>query len=234
MTASSKSSGEAAGAPLSLQTRLGHSFRDPALLATALRHASAARRGDPANERLEFLGDRVLGLIVADQLMRRYPTEREGALAQRLARLVSRESCAAVARSIDLGGHLVLPPNDLGAAENATVLGDAMEAVIAALYLDGGLAAAEGFVRPAWEPLMESSVAPPRDPKTRLQEWAMARGLPLPDYRVVERKGPEHAPIFKIEVTVSTGQTGIGEGGSKRLAQSAAAATLLERLEPTS
>jgi ribonuclease-3 len=109
-----------------------------------------------------------------------------------------------------------------------------MEAVIAALYLDGGLAAAEGFVRPAWEPLMESSVAPPRDPKTRLQEWAMARGLPLPDYRVVERKGPEHAPIFKIEVAVSTGQTGIGEGGSKRLAQSAAAATLLERLEPTS
>ena len=111
---------------------------------------------------------------------------------------------------------------------------DAMEAVIAALYLDGGLAAAEGFVRRAWEPMMESALAPPRDPKTRLQEWAMARALPLPDYRVIERSGPEHAPIFKIEVSVSTGQTGLGEGGSKRLAQSAAAASLLERLEPTS
>jgi ribonuclease-3 len=234
MSVSSKPSSESAGAPPDLQKRLGHSFRDSALLATALRHASAARRGDPANERLEFLGDRVLGLIIADHLMRRFPKEREGALAQRHARLVSRESCAAVARSIDLGGHLTLPPNDLGAADNATVLGDAMEAVIAALYLDGGLAAAEGFVKPAWDPMIESALTPPRDPKTRLQEWAMARALPLPDYRLLERSGPEHAPIFKVEVGLSSGQTGLGEGGSKRLAQSAAAAALLERLEPTS
>ena len=118
--------------------------------------------------------------------------------------------------------------------DNATVLGDAMEAVIAALYLDGGLEAAARFVGPAWEPLADASASPPRDPKTRLQEWAMARGLPLPDYREVERSGPEHAPVFKIEVTVAGEQPATGVGGNKRLAQSAAAAALLERLEPKS
>ncbi len=237
MTGSSRSFGEGRATPSSaasaLPERLGHKFRDPQLLATALRHASAAKRGDAANERLEFLGDRVLGLIVAETLVSRYPAEREGALAQRHARLVSRESCAAVARSIELGKCLVLPPNDGGAADNPTVLGDAMEAVIAALYLDGGLDAASQFVRRAWEPMMEAALSPPRDPKTRLQEWAMARALPLPDYTVVERSGPEHEPVFTIEASLSTGQTGRGVGGSKRIAQSAAAASLLERLDPS-
>ena len=232
MTGSSRSSAEAIIASSTLSDRLGHQFRDPGLLETALRHASTAKRGDPANERLEFLGDRVLGLIIADGLVRRYPKEREGALAQRHARLVSRDCCAEVARSIDLGRHLKLPPNDQGAATNPTVLGDAMEAVIAALYLDGGLDAARQFVTRAWEPLSEAAITPPRDPKTRLQEWAMARALPLPAYRVVERSGPEHDPLFKIEVSVATGQSGLGVGGSKRIAQSAAAASLLEQLDP--
>ncbi len=223
---------------------LGHRFARPALLAEALTHRSAASGRAPgrgrkqarstgagSNERLEFVGDRVLGLVVAEWVAERFPAEQEGALGPRHAHLVSREAVCAVAERIGLAAVLSLGANEAltGVGRLATVLADAMEAAVGALYLDGGLPAAQAFVRTAWAPLMEAQVLPPKDPKTALQERVLARGEALPAYTVVSSAGPSHAPHFVIEVT-ARGQTGTGEGSTKRAAERAAAADLLQRL----
>ncbi|MFQ5773311.1 MAG: ribonuclease III [Kiloniellaceae bacterium] len=218
-----------------LGARLGHRFARPELLVQALTHPSAASRGgagEESYERLEFLGDRVLGLIVADLLLRRFPHESEGALALRLAELVRRETLAEVARDLGLDGYLRLAKGEEAAGErrNPALLANACEAVIAGLYLDAGLDAARALVEPRWTPLLEAAQRPPQDPKTALQEWAQGNGLPLPEYRVVARAGPAHEPYFTVEVRVVAQAPERGEGRSKRLAEQAAAQRLLARL----
>ena len=223
---------------------LGHRFARPALLAEALTHRSAAGGRSPgrgrkairatgagSNERLEFVGDRVLGLVVAEWVAERFPTEQEGALGPRHAHLVSREAVCAVAERIGLAAVLSLGANEAmtGVGRLATVLADAMEAAIGALYLDGGLGAAQTFIRDAWAPLMQAQVLPPKDPKTALQERVLARGETLPAYQVVSSVGPSHAPRFVITVT-ARGQMGMGEGSTKRAAERLAAADLLGKI----
>lgn len=212
--------------------RLGHRFARPGLVRTALTHAST---GDASYERLEFLGDRVLGLIVADLLMAHFPDEAEGALARRHAALVRRETLAAVGRQLGLAAHLRLARGEAegGGRDNPAILADVCEALIAALYLDGGLEAARRFVEPLWRPLLESADRPPQDAKTALQEWAQARSRPLPAYEVVERSGPDHDPLFTVRVSVEDEAPETATGRSKRLAEQAAAERLLERLRGT-
>ena len=223
--------------PSGLAERLGHGFARPELLARALTHPSAAHRQggiDDSYERLEFLGDRVLGLIVADLLMARFPREPEGALAVRHAELVRRETLAEVAGEIGLDDYLRLAKGEEAAGErrNPALLADACEAVIGALYLDGGLAVAWAFVERLWGARLEAEARPPQDAKTALQEWAQARALGLPKYREVGREGPAHEPYFTLEVEVAGAgaQPARGEGRSKRLAEQAAAARLLARV----
>ena len=215
-----------------LAATIGHVFRSPVLLLTALTHAGAARNRDRANERLEFLGDRVLGLIVADALFQRFAGESEGLLAKRLAALVSRDTLAAVAAEIELGRFLVLTKGDAAAGnrQHVGILADALEAVIAALYLDGGLEAARSFVLEHWSPRMALDSSPPRDAKTRLQELTLGRSHDLPQYRVLRREGPDHQPQFEVEVTVGDTHA-VGSGPSKRHAEQQAAASLLGQLE---
>jgi ribonuclease-3 len=223
----------AGGALDDLAGRLPHRFEQPNLLREALTHPSAASKPAQSYERLEFLGDRVLALIVSDLLLARFPQEAEGALARRLAALVRRETLAEVAGGLALGDFLILAKaeRESGASTNPALLADACEAVIGALYLDGGLEAARGFVVSRWMPLLEAEQIPPQDAKTALQEWAQGRGLPLPAYRETCREGPPHEPVFTIEVSVVGYPPAEGEGRSKRLAEQTAASRLLARLD---
>ncbi len=232
MAAARESGGTADGALDDLARRLGHRFENPRLLREALTHPSAAGKPAQSYERLEFLGDRVLALIVSDLLLARFSREAEGALARRLAALVRRETLAEVAEAFGLGECLILAKaeQESGANANPALLADACEALIGALYLDGGLEAARAFVEPRWTPLLEAERTPPQDAKTRLQEWAQGRGLPLPAYRERRREGPPHEPVFTIEVSVVGHRPAEGEGRSKRLAEQAAAKRLLNRL----
>lgn len=223
----------AAADPDELSGILGHRFQDPALLREALTHQSALPGGARGSyQRLEFLGDRVLGLVIAELLLKRFPAESEGALARRLAALVRQETLAEVAAGLGLDRFVILSraEAEAGGARNPALLSDSCEAVIGALYLDGGLAVAEAFVLAHWTALLEAERAPPRDAKTTLQEWAQGRGLPLPDYREVGRSGPDHDPVFTVEASVAGQAPARGEGRSKRLAEQAAAAALLEVL----
>ena len=201
-------------------------------------HRSAAPTARPgrahgtgSNERLEFVGDRVLGLLIAEWLAERFPREQEGDLGRRLAYLVSQPVLAAVAEACGLPAAISVSPGEsrAGVRQRATVLADAMEAGIGALYLDGGIDAARRFVRQAWDDAMVGQAAPPKDSKTALQEWAQGRGLPLPDYKQVSRDGPPHAPNFVIAVTVRD-KIGTGTAGTKRAAEQAAATDLLTKL----
>jgi len=228
---------------------LGHDFTQPTLLTEALTHPSAlpaaykgmaqkarrqARRdGRPRDyERLEFLGDRVLGLVVADLLWRRFDAEPEGPLTRRHAQLVRRETLATVAVEIGLDRMIQLSPAEAasGGARSPAILADVVEAVIAAIYLDGGFDAAFAFVERWWGPRLAEMGRPPRDPKTLLQEWAQGRGLPLPEYRVIGTSGPDHALQFTIAVRVTGHDEASATASSKRAAETAAAAALLERL----
>lgn len=215
------------------ETLLGHRFSRPELLAQALTHRSAVGQGGlNSNERLEFIGDRVLGLLIAEWLIERFPGEREGGLGPRLAHLVSRPSLAAIAEGGGVAALLSVSPGESrrGVRNRATVLADALEALIGALYLDGGLEPARGFVRQIFAERIDSQpAAPPKDPKTALQEFALARGPILPVYELLNRKGPSHAPRFLVRVTVE-GQSAEGESGTKREAEQMAARLLLERL----
>ncbi len=221
------------------ETILGHRFTRPALLREALTHRSAAaaarpgKKGAGSNERLEFVGDRVLGLLIAEWLADRFPHEQEGALGRRLAHLVSQPVLAAIAEQAGLPAILAVAPGEsrAGIRRRATVLADATEATLGALYLDGGITPARSFVRRAWERAMTDQAEPPKDAKTALQEWAQQRGLPLPHYNVASRQGPSHAPVFEISVTVAN-QTGSGSAGTKRAAEQVAAETLLGKLKP--
>ncbi len=216
----------------SLTARLGYDFKQQNLLSEALTHPSAGGRDGANYERLEFLGDRVLGLVVADMLLRRFPDEAEGPLAQRLAELVRRETLARVAEELDLGAALRLAKGEDAAGEraNPAILSDACEALIGALYLDGGLSVARAAIEAWLTPYLEQAVSPPQDAKTALQEWAQARGLPLPDYLEMARSGPDHQPLFTIEVSVQDHGGETGQGRSKRLAEQVAAESLLARL----
>jgi len=217
-----------------VETILGHHFARPALLKEALTHRSAAAgRGQRSisNERLEFIGDRVLGLVIAEWVAERYPREPEGALGPRLAKLVSQPVLAAVAERVGLGASLSVSPGEAkaGVKKRATVLADALEAAIGAVYLDGGLEKARNFVRIAWQEEIEAQPLPPKDAKSALQEWALKQGEALPTYVVVSCSGPPHAPEFCVTVTAA-GRIGTGCGGSKRSAETLAAEDLLRNL----
>jgi ribonuclease III len=228
-------SAEAAGLAALAET-LGHRFEKPELLREALTHVSAAigRAGRPRGyERLEFLGDRVLGLVVAEMLWRRFPDEAEGPLTRRLTHLVRRETLIEVAREVGLGPY-ILAAGGADMAEGragGAVLADACEAVIAALYLDGGLAAAASFIHRCWAAHLASAVQPPRDPKTSLQEWVQARGRALPRSTTMQVEGPPHRRVFVVSVEVDGVKPCSGTGTSRRAAETNAAAVLLARLE---
>jgi ribonuclease III len=215
-----------------LEERIGRRFKRPALLREALTHASSGdgRALIKNNERLEFLGDRVLGLIVAERLFDEYAAEGESGLAPRLNALVNKAACARAARRARLGEFLILSRSeqDGGGREKDTILADACEALIAALYLDGGLKAARVFIERFWEEEFAQVVRAPRDAKTALQEWAAATRRGMPIYRVLARTGPDHAPHFEMEAEVSGFPPARGAGGSKREAERAAALALLQ------
>ncbi|MDP8916362.1 MAG: ribonuclease III [Pseudomonadota bacterium] len=218
-----------------LEARLGHVFADRELLERALTHASVGeggRRRVRDNERLEYLGDRVLGLLSAERLMELYPEAREGELSTKLHALVNRTACARVARRIGLGPALRLAPGETktGGREKDTILGDACEALLGALYLDGGLQPARTVFLREWAEEF-TSLDQPRivDPKTRLQEWALQIKRQLPIYRVLERTGPDHAPAFTVEVVVDHLEPATAEGRSRQEAEKAAALALLQR-----
>ena len=207
--------------------RLGHDFRRPELLIEALTHPSMATGGD--NQRLEFLGDRVLGLVIAEALLARDPEASEGRLAPRLNALVRKETCAEVAAALDLGAALRMGRSEMlsGGRRKTALLGDAMEAVIAAVYLDAGFAAARELILRHWGPRIAAAEAQAPDAKTALQEWAQARGLPPPAYADLDREGPDHAPVFSVEARLGDGRAARGRAASKRAAQQRAAEALL-------
>jgi ribonuclease III len=219
---------------------IGHAFARPELAAEALTHRSALDR-QPAlkaafpngNERLEFLGDRVLSLAMADLLLRHFPQEREGELARRHNALVSAGTLTEVAEAIGLGAQVVLGASEKGKGVQPAILADALEALLGAIFLDAGFAVAAGVVERLFSDRLIAQETAPRDPKTELQEWAQARRLPLPKYREVDREGPVHAPVFVVDVVVKGLEPAHGRGGSKREAERLAAAALLDRLART-
>lgn len=213
--------------------RLGHSFARPELLVQALTHPSLSAAGRPDNQRLEFLGDRVLGLVMAQWVLEADTVASEGLLAPRFNALVRKETCADVAREIGLGEVLRLGRSEMisGGRRKEALLGDAMEAVIAAVYLDAGFETATALIHRLWGDRVATVKADARDPKTALQEWAQARGQTPPAYVEVARDGPDHAPRFTIEARLADGRAERAEAGSKRQAEQAAARTLLQRVE---
>ena len=216
-----------------LESRIGYRFANRDLLRRALTHASYGdgRRPMPNYERLEFLGDRVLGLIAARKLFDAFEEADEGGLAPRYNALVRKEACARVARRFDLGEALLMSKSEdkAGGRDKDRILGDACEALLAAIYLDGGLQRAQGFFSRFWRDELKALTEKPKDPKTRLQEWALERGMTTPRYRVVDRSGPDHRPRFTVIVSAPPLEDAMGEGGSKQDAERAAAAALIER-----
>ncbi len=213
--------------------RIGHQFTRPELLVRALTHASIATPTRTDNQRLEFLGDRVLGLVMAEALLAADRQAAEGLLAPRYNALVRKETCAEVARDIGLGEVLKLGRSEMmsGGRRKEALLGDAMEAVIAAVYLDAGFPAARALVLDLWGDRIGDVESDARDAKTSLQEWAQARGLPPPSYTEVTREGPDHQPLFTVEVKLTTGEVEQAMAGAKRQAEQAAAKALLARME---
>jgi ribonuclease III len=231
----------AAGArpPLAdLETRLGHRFVDDGLARRALSHISSFSTGGlegrlGSYERLEFLGDRVLGLVVAEMLYEAFPQATEGELSIRLAALVRRETCAEVAVEWDVGPHLALGAGEAqaGGRKKATILADACESLIGAIFLDGGFLAAREAIARAWAPRMRAVLSPARDAKTLLQEWAQARSLGAPNYEEIGRSGPDHAPKFTVRVSLRGYEPEVGAASSKRAAEQAAAGAFMNRRE---
>lgn len=213
--------------------RLGHEFQTPALLVQALTHSSMSTPNRDDNQRLEFLGDRVLGLVMSEALLDHDRKAAEGTLAPRFNALVRKETCADVARQIDLGAVLKLGRSEMlsGGRRKQALLGDAMEAVIAAVYLDAGFETARTVVLALWGDRITRVEADARDAKTALQEWAQARGLAPPRYEEVARSGPDHAPEFTIVARLETGEEAASKAGSKRQAEQAAAKALLSEVD---
>jgi ribonuclease-3 len=216
-----------------LEERIGYSFAERSLLDSALTHISAltgaSRTG--SYQRLEFLGDHVLGLVISDMLFRAFPKANEGELSRRLADLVRKETCADVARALDLGAAIKLGASEAnsGGRRRLAILADVCEALIGAVFLDGGYPAAAGLIERLWGERMRTPARPLRDPKTVLQEWAQARGLPTPSYKEIERTGPHHDPEFRVSVALPELKPAEGLGRSKRAAEQAAAAAMLAR-----
>lgn len=215
------------------EQRLGHAFANPELLMRAVTHASISSTTRPDNQRLEFLGDRVLGLVMAEALLTADKKAAEGLLAPRFNALVRKETCADVARELGLGEVLKLGRSEMmsGGRRKEALLGDALEAVIAAVYLDGGFAAAEKLILQLWSGRISNVETDARDPKTALQEWAQARGMTPPNYSEKARSGPDHQPIFTVEVRLDNDATETAAAGTKRAAEQAAARALLTRME---
>ena len=217
-----------------LEERIGHRFADPILLEHALTHVSGvggrSKRTD-SYQRLEFLGDHVLGLVISELLFQSFPKAEEGELSRRLADLVRRDACAEAAVAMDLGPHIKLGSSEAqsGGRKKTAILADVCEAVIGAAFLDGGYEAASKLIDKYWRTRMLEPNRPLRDAKTMLQEWAQGRGLPPPLYREVERSGPDHKPHFKISVELPGFAAAEGRGTSKRDAEQAAAAEMLTR-----
>lgn len=213
--------------------RLGHEFKNLSVLKRAMTHMSVIgdKRSRESYQRLEFQGDRVLALVVTDMLMDAFPHSNEGDLARRLTALVRNETCVEVARELDLGKDIYLGSGEAGSGgrRKKAILGDVCEAVIAAIYQDGGFEAAQSFVQEHWQPKMNRYDQSQRDSKTELQEWAQAAGRPVPVYSVVKRSGPDHAPEFMVEVVVEHVLSMRAVGASKRAAEHAAAYRLLLR-----
>jgi ribonuclease-3 len=217
-----------------LEDRIGYRFTDPPILEMALTHISAfkgARNRAGSYQRLEFLGDHVLGLVISDMLYRAFPKADEGELSRRLADLVRKETCTEIARSVDLGAVIRVGSSEhnAGARSRPAILADVCEAVIGAVYLDGGYKAAEEVVERLWQVRLRATAQPLRDPKTVLQEWAQARGLPTPAYHEIARSGPDHSPEFRVAVQLPALAPAEGLGRSKRAAEQAAAAAMLAR-----
>jgi ribonuclease-3 len=219
-----------------LEERIGYKFADKALLERALTHISALAGGHQnrasSYQRLEFLGDHVLGLVISDMLYRGYAKANEGEMSRRLADLVRKETCAEVARDMDLGPALKLGNSEshAGGRLRATILADACEALVGAVFIDGSYVAAEALIERFWRARMLKPLRPLRDPKTMLQEWAQGRGLPTPAYRELARTGPHHDPEFRVAVVLPDRPPAEGIGSSKRAAEQAAAAAMLERV----
>ena len=214
------------------QTKLGHSFAKPDLLLQAVTHSSLSSATRPDNQRLEFLGDRVLGLVMAEALLGADTAAAEGQLAPRFNALVRKETCADVARSLGLGDVMKLGRSEMmsGGRRKEALLGDALEALIAAVYLDAGFAAARTVVLRLWGSRIGAVEHDARDAKTALQEWAQARGMAPPAYEEAARSGPDHQPVFTVQVTLANGETEQARAGAKRIAEQQAARALLERL----
>ena len=217
-----------------LEARIGYRFKDAGLVERALTHISGLsgpRNPAGSYQRLEFLGDHVLGLVVSEMLFSAFPRANEGELSRRLADLVRKDACVDVARRIDLGAAIKLGTSEAqaGGRHRPTILGDVCEALIGAVFLDGGYAAAAEFIERFWRERMLTPARPLRDPKTVLQEWAQGRGLPAPTYREVARTGPHHDPEFRVAVELPDRAPVEGVGRSKRAAEQAAAAAMLER-----
>ena len=214
------------------QHRLGHAFAEPRLLLRALTHASVGSETRPDNQRLEFLGDRVLNLAIADALFHAFPDAEEGVLAPRYNELVRKETCAEVAQEIGLGDAMKLGRGEMleGGRKNTANLGDGMEAVIGAVYLDAGFGTARSLVLRLWGERVRTVEGKPKDAKTALQEWAQARGMPPPAYEETSRSGPDHAPEFTIRATLQNGAASQARARSKRAAEQAAAAALLAQV----
>ncbi len=210
----------------------GYKFKDVGLLTRALTHSSQTPGSNDHNERLEFLGDRVLALVIAEDLHNRFPKAQEGDMALRLNTMVRKETCAQVADNLKLGQMMQnfagkkIVAHDIFNSRN--VLGDACEAVIAAVYIDGGFEAARKLVLNSWAPMLARKSRVKKDPKSALQEWALAQQLPVPKYTVVSREGPDHAPAFVISVEVPGNVKETGKGNSKRAAEQDAAETFLK------
>lgn len=216
------------------EAAIGHRFKDEVLLSRAMTHRSAAqgKAVEWSNERLEFLGDRVLGLVIVETLMERFPATREGELAPRLNALVSRDACAVIGAELGLGQFLIVDKSEraTGGAEKRSLLANAAEAVIGAIYTDAGLEKSRKFILKAWAKLLKGTMEKPRDPKSSLQEWAQGAGLATPTYRHDARQGPDHAPIFTATVLVSGRDPVSGTGASKQHAERAAAKAMLDTI----
>ncbi len=220
---------------VAFEKRIGHRFARPELLIRALTHGSISSPTRADNQRLEFLGDRVLGLVMATALLEQDPNASEGQLAPRFNALVRKETCADIAREIDLGAVLKLGRSEMisGGRRKQALLGDAIEAVIAAVYTDAGFEAARDMILRLWGERIARVDADARDAKTALQEWAQARGLKPPQYVELDRSGPDHAPVFTIAARLPDGTEASASAGSKRQAEQGAATALLEKLEQT-
>lgn len=210
-----------------LEQELGHDFIDQNILKTALTHASTGNSNN--YERLEFLGDRVLGLSIAELLYERFPNEPEGDMAKRLAALVQGKLLAKIARKINLGNYINLSDAErtAGGAENENILADVFEAMLGALYLDANYKTCLILIERLWEDIFYDMKAPPQHPKTLLQEWAQGQGLSLPEYKIIKQSGPDHAPLFDVQLCVQNYKAIIAQGASRQEAEKQAAHNFL-------